>query len=494
MQQFTQVADSLSAISHRGPDAKGLFETPCGTLGQVRLAILDVAGGHQPMTEHGAFIAFNGEIYNYRALRAMLPESTTTDSDTEVILKLFRARGPACVSLLDGMFAFAILDQDSLFLARDPLGIKPLYIASDQDHIWFASELKALIGKAGQVREFPAGHWWHSRLGMQRYFSLAELPAAQDPANAQWDDHALDLVRTTLREAVHKRLIADEQVPVGVSLSGGLDSSIVTALAREAKATLDTFVIGTADSGDVLASQEVADYLGTRHHAYVFNFQEMLQVLPEVIYHLESYDAPLVRSAIPNYFLAKLAAEHVKVILLGEGADELFAGYQYLAGIENAGQLDDELRLITAKLHNTNLQRADRMTMAHSIEGRVPFLDLRMVQTAFGLPAGWKMHHNGHAEKELLRRSVAGLLPERIVWRPKQKFSDGAGSMTLLAAHANEKISDAEYEQFRQAPGAPAVRSKEELFYYYVFRELFGDRLPSELVGLTRSITREELN
>jgi len=493
-QEFAQVSECLIALAHRGPDAKGLFETPHGTLGQVRLAILDVAEGHQPMTEKGAFIAFNGEIYNYRTLRGRLPAAVNTDSDTEVILKLYLAYGPECVKFLDGMFGFAILGRGELFLARDPLGIKPLYYAVNGDRIWFASEVKALLGKATDVKEFPPGHWWHSRLGLHRYYAIDELAGEAPAALTSPDAQVLDQIQATLRAAVYKRLIADEQVPVGVSLSGGLDSSVVAALAREAKTTLDTFVVGTTDSADIEASQQVADYLGTRHHVLTYTFDDMLAALPEVIYHLESFDAPLIRSAIPNYFLAKLASDHVKVILLGEGADELFAGYKYLDGISEAGQLDEELRLITAKLHNTNLQRADRMTMAHSIEGRVPFLDQEMVKTAFSLPAAWKLHRSRHAEKELLRCSVASLLPEQIAWRPKQKFSDGAGSMELLAVYAAEKITDAEFERERPLPGTPKIRSKEELFYWRIFKEVLGDRLSPELVGMTRSITRDELN
>ena len=492
-QQFQQVSQSLLTLAHRGPDAKSVFETNQGTLGHTRLSILDVAGGHQPMTEQETFIVFNGEIYNYQELRQRLPDALDTQSDTEVILKLYGAYGPHCVDLLDGMFAFAILDRDELFLARDPIGIKPLYYAMDGENLWFASEVKALLSKSAAIHEFPPGHWWHSKRGFHCYYRVEDLPAGSSAA-AMPDAGVLSHVQETLRDAVHKRLIADEQVPVGVSLSGGLDSSVVSALARETKDRLDTFVVGTRSSEDVEVSQRVADYLGTRHHSYSYTFDEMLESLPEVIYHLESFDAPLVRSAMPNYFLARLASDHVKVILLGEGADELFAGYQYLEAVHDPAALDHELRLITGNLHNTNLQRADRMTMAHSIEGRVPFLDEEVVRTAFELPADWKLNRQARPEKELLRRSVADLLPDEIVWRPKRKFSDGAGSMDMMAEYADGKITDAEFEANRRLSGGVTVRSKEELLYYYLFREAFGDRLSPRVAGVTRSITRDELN
>jgi len=350
------------------------------------------------------------------------------------------------------------------------------------------------MGVAAEIKEFPPGHWWHSQKGLRRFYDLNALPQKPSPMRKQPDEEALRLIQNTLRHAVHKRLIADETVPVGVSQSGGLDSSLVTALAREAKTPLDSFVVGTADSEDIAASRQVADFLGTRHHVYIYSVEEMLEVLPEVIYHLESFDAPLVRSAIPNYFLARLAADYVKVTLLGEGADEIFAGYEYLADYVDAESLDAEPRLITNKLHNTNLQRADRMTMAHGIEGRVPFLDKEVIRTAFSLPAEWKLQSENRPEKELLRRVAANLLPENIVWRPKQKFSDGAGSMHALTAYADEKISDSEYAAHRRSPDAVPVRSKEELFYYRIFKEIFGNDLSPDSIGVTRSITADELD
>ncbi len=485
----------ISMLQHRGPDAQQVTETPSGTFGHSRLAILDVAEGHQPMTAQGHWIILNGEIYNYHDLQTKLDKPVSTDSDTEVVLRLYVQYGPDCVSLLDGMFAFAIADADHLFLARDPLGIKPLYYTTHRQRLYFASEIKSLIGLSPDIKEFPPGYWWHSDQGFYKYGQVDKpeppihLSAPPRPGRADLKD-----IQEALRDAVHKRLIADVGVPVGVSLSGGLDSSIVAALAREVKPDLDTFVVGTAESEDIAVSYMVSEYLDTHHHAYIYTFDEMLKILPEVIYHLESFDAALIRSSIPNYFLAQLASDHVKVILTGEGADELFAGYEYLKPVDDPDRLHSELWTITSSLHNTNLQRADRMTMAHGLEARVPFLDTDVIDLAFNLPPEWKLQEDDWPEKELLRRSVAELLPDEVVDRPKQKFSDGAGSINLVAEHANDTISDDEFLRERNVGENVELRSKEELLYYRIFRGIFGDSLQPDIVGRTRSVTPGELN
>lgn len=493
IQDTEHVRQGLARMAHRGPDAQQQVQTRRAALGHTRLAILDVAEGHQPMTDGQRWIIFNGEIYNFQQLRRKLRGPFRTRSDTEVLLRAYAAYGPAMVNHLDGMFALAIQEGEDLFLARDPLGIKPLYTAAVDGRIYFASEIKALMPVSTAVSEFPPGFTWHSRHGFRQYFPLEKLKQPPKPAHPEPGQGDYQAIYAQLLAAVNKRLIADHGVPVGISLSGGLDSSIIVALARQGRERLDTFVVGIAGGEDLPASQQVAEYLGTHHRAYIYTFEEMLAVLPEVIYYLESYDAALVRSAIPNYFLARLASDHVKVILSGEGADELFAGYEYLYPLEDPGRLHAELWQMLAVLHNTNLQRTDRMTMAHSIEGRVPFLDQQMVELAFRLPPQWKLRRKNRAEKDLLRRSFAGILPEAILQRPKKKFSHGAGSGNLLAEYANQTISDAQFE--RESAQAPAVglRSKEELMYYRIFRSHFGERIDPDVIGRTRSVTAEEL-
>jgi len=489
----TFVEQAVWKLRHRGPDEQGVTQTPLGAMGHARLSIVDVAASHQPMADGQHWIVFNGEIYNFQSLRSQLSGDWLTQGDTEVVMRLIMEHGMEAIGALDGMFAFAFFG-DEVLLARDAIGIKPLYYIKNDAGMFFASEIKALLDMQGDVCEFPAGHWWSAACGFVRYFHIDDLQWNTSLPFSLPETEYDDLIRSTLRRAVQKRLIADPGIPVGVSLSGGLDSSLITALAREGRDVLDTFVVGMEGSEDVARSQEVADALGTRHHVYIYDFQEMLDVLSQVIYHLESFDAALVRSAIPNYFLARLASQHVKVMLTGEGADEIFGGYEYLSGVTDAQQFQRELWTITTNLHNTNLQRTDRMTMAHSIEGRVPFLDKEMIRLALSLPPELKFHVGGGTEKTLLRRAFAGFLPNGILQRPKQKFSHGTGSRDLLARYANDQISDKDFaEAQRQYPQA-ALRSKEELFYYRIFREQFGERIPSQVVGRTRSVAKGELN
>ena len=488
------VEAGLIKIRHRGPDARRWENTPYGCLGHARLAILDVAQGHQPMREGDRWIVFNGEIYNYQELQKQLAGPFHTNSDTEVILKLYAEKGSACVTELDGMFAFAILDDQGLFLARDPIGIKPLYYAEVAETLYFASEIKALLPFSREIHEFPPGTTWHSKTGFQPFFSFQDFQSqTENKEQGEFQPSDLGVLRKKLFDAVNKRLIADVGVPVGISLSGGLDSSIIAALARTAKERVDTFAVGMAGSQDLEASEQMARFLDTHHHTYTYTFEDMLAVLPEVIYYLESFDAPLIRSAIPNFFLARLASDYVKVILTGEGADELFAGYEYLRDFPDPRSVHQEQWEITNNLHHTNLQRTDRMTMAHGIEGRVPFLDKSMIEMAFRMPTQWMAPKPGFPEKYMLRRAFEDRLPDEITWRPKQKFSQGTGSANLLAVYANEQISNAEWNAERAEAGDFDLRSKEELLYYRIFRNLYGEQIPLRVVGRTRSVTRAEL-
>ena len=411
-------------LKHRGPDGNGVMPTTKATLGHTRLAIVDVAGGHQPLQDGDAWIAFNGEIYNYMDLRHkhLNGQHFDTRTDTETVLRLYQLYGPKCVEMLNGMFAFAISWQGELFLARDPLGIKPLYYGKKDGGLHFASEVKALSLVTDDIREFPAGHWFHSKKGWQQYYTV-EGTLQDELADVQNENDALHAIRDSLQEAVSKRLMSD--VPLGVSLSGGLDSSIISMLASQDTPGLRSFVVGVEGGEDLEAAQFMADTLGTQHHEYIYAEQDMLDVLPDVVYYLESFDPALVRSAIPNFMLARMASEHVKVMLTGEGADELYAGYSYLQRYETPGDLQEELVNITEALHNTNLQRGDRMSMAHGLEARVPFLDVDSVSMALSIPPEWKLQRDGRPAKDLLRRAYEGLLPGEIVNRPKMKFSKG---------------------------------------------------------------------
>lgn len=487
-----QVARMIGQLDHRGPDGNGLTSTPGGVLGHTRLAIIDLQGGRQPMSHRESAICFNGEIYNYRALRERYLRGQTlkTESDTEVILRLYQLYGPAAVQLLEGMFALAILDCNDLFLARDPLGIKPLYLSYDDKRIWFASEIKALLQVSGAAEALPPGTWFHSRLGRghyHRYYTLGQGWFLPDGFATPED--AYPAIRSVLRAAVYKRLLAD--VPVGVSLSGGLDSSIIALLAAVENPNLHTFAVGMQGSEDIRAAREVAAWLGTKHHEYLYTQAEMQEVLPEVIYHLESADPALVRSAIPNYFLARLAANEVKVILTGEGADELYAGYEYMQHITEPAALQRELEHTLRELHRTNLQRTDRMFMAFGVEGRVPFLDIESVALALSLPAEWKLSSTGQLSKALLRDAFAADLPPAIVQRPKQKFSSGAGSSTAFVRIAERAIDDStlKCEQERlDAEWRYRPMHKEALYYLQILRERLPESAFLSQMGLSRSL------
>ena len=472
----------LESMRHRGPDDLGTFVADGAAIGQTRLSIIDVEGGHQPIpNEDGdSAIVANGEIYNFRALAKGLDgHELRTRSDSEIPLHLYEDEGPAAVRRLQGMFALGIWDGGRLFLARDPVGIKPLYYGTDGGTFYFASEMKGLLPATRRIREFPNGYTYRTDRGFEPF---AEWPGQ---VRADWTEAAaMDRARELLRAAVRSQLVAD--VPLGTLCSGGLDSTLVTALAAEALDAFHTFSTGMAGAPDLESAERAADALGTDHHVRVFTEDEALDALPTIAAHLESYDAALFRSAIPTFFVAEAARRYVKVVLTGEGADELYAGYAYLADLPGPAALHGELVRITRALHHVNLQRTDRMTMAHSLEARVPFLDWAHVGFALGIPAHLKIHGPERVGKWLLRAAFRGAVPEAVLDRKKEKFAEGAGSVGLIRDEADRQISDAAFE--RDAPRAPVpIRTKEELFCYRMFSERF-DLSPDvvrDLVGTT---------
>ena len=468
------VRQMMEKLFHRGPDDAGTYSSDSGgVLGHRRLSIMDPGGGHQPIERIGdaCAIAANGEIYNFPQLRADLAarHRFRTCSDSESALHMYREVGVHTAKELDGMFAFAIADREELYLARDPVGIKPLYYGERDGALIFASELKALVGHAEDVREFPPGAWFHSRRGLQRYYEVPADSPTEDSLTAH-----LQNVRTTLEQAVVKRLMSD--VPVGAFLSGGLDSSLIAAIARPHLDELHTFSVGVEGSRDIQAARLVAQHLDTIHHEYIFTAAEALVALPEIIYHLESFDQDLVRSAIPCYFTSRLASQFVKVILTGEGADELFAGYKYYRSISCPKQLHRELRRSVCALHNINLQRVDRLTMAHSIEGRVPFLDLDLIRVALAIPPELKLCEEGSGQtvdKWILRKAFADLLPREIIWRDKEQFDEGSGTTDILADVVARWMTRCEAEEYANTHSSSGLRSREESVYHKLLVEAF---------------------
>jgi len=472
----------LDALPHRGPNDRGLHVFNSTVLGHTRLSIVDVAKGHQPILANGGRtgIICNGEIYNFWDLRQDLISkyNFTTKSDTEVILHLYEEKGPECVTELDGMFAFALFDGDDFMLARDPIGIKPLYYGYFGDKLYFASELGAMsFAGVEEVHEFPAGYYYTPKDGFVQYY---EVPPIEDHLLTDIEETCKQ-IRETVIWAVKKRLLSDKEIHVGSFCSGGLDSSLVAAIAADDIPHLHTFVVGMRDengdeSDDLKASRIAAAHIGSTHHEYIFTEEDYYEALPIVVGKLESYDPSLVRCAIPCFFTCKCAADYVTVVLTGEGADELFTGYHYMKHYPME-TLNPEARRCIGNLHNINLQRADRMGMYFSLELRVPFLDEALVDLSMKIPPELKIRESEYVgdkiEKWILRKAFedTGYLPEEILWRYKVQYTQGAGCESLGERVADNAMSDDEYERIVAENPKATLNSKEAAYYFKIFRQ-----------------------
>jgi asparagine synthase (glutamine-hydrolysing) len=463
----------LERLAHRGPDDRGAVQFNGSWLGHRRLSIVDVGGGHQPLStrDESAYLVGNGEVYNHEEVRAgLVDRELLTTSDNEVALHLIDERGTEGLGELSGMFAFVMAGRDGRFVAaRDPVGIKPLYWAQRDGAVRFASEMHAFDTEWQQfVEPFPPGCAWTPEEGMVRFASAIPVSAA-DVVPVTDHEQLLTGTRDTLIRAVEQQMMGD--VNVGVFLSGGLDSSLVAAIASRIAHSrgrrLQTFAVGTEGSPDLVAARQVADHLDCQHVEVTYTAAEALESLPNVVRAIESFDPGLVRSAVPNYMLARTTRQHVKVVLTGEGADELFAGYDYMREFSDPEALHAELERTVHSLHNLNLQRCDRVTMVHSVEARVPFLDRNVIEWALRIPPGEKQ---GAPEKRLLRESFDGWLPDELLWRTKAEFGDGSGARDALSRAVEDTVSDAEFAAERDVV-EPALRTKEELAYYRVWRE-----------------------
>ena len=463
----------LERLTHRGPDDSGRIAIDGAWLGHRRLSIVDLDSGHQPLESLAGdmYLVGNGEVYNHQAVRDRVGDPPLrTHSDNEIALHLLSEHGPQALERLNGMFAFVAASGDGRFVAaRDPVGIKPLYWAQKDGLTRFASEMHAFDPDwQDAVEPFPPGCAWTPDAGLVRF--AGPLPAGVVPVPG--DDDLLHGTRRALVNAVERQLMGD--VPVGAFLSGGLDSSLVAAIAAKAMERdgrrLKTFAVGTPQSPDLLAARQVAGFLGTEHHETVYTADDAFAALPTVVRSIESFDPGLVRSAVPNFMLARDTAKHVKVVLTGEGADELFAGYEYLREFTDPEALHAELERTVRSLHNLNLQRCDRVTMAHSLEARVPFLDREVIDWAMRLPAEVKAWGERSPEKRLLREAFTGWLPDEFLWRDKAEFGDGSGAREALTEAVEATVTDAAFEAERHAVDPP-LRTKEEVAYHRIFRE-----------------------
>lgn len=480
-------------MQHRGPDESDMHITGKGhILSHERLAIMDLHTGKQPIRgTDTAWMVHNGEIYNHIALKETLLSRHTfrTTSDSEVIVHLYEEFGYDFCDKLDGVFAFVVIDGDDFIAGRDPIGVKPLYYGTDATgNMYFASEMKVIADQCVTFKAFPPGHFYTPETGLVRYFK----PAWFTPAAATSEPDLQEL-RNRLIKATEKRLMAD--VPLGVLLSGGLDSSLIAAITKRlleerGQQELHSFSIGlNKDAPDLVAARKVARYLGTTHHEICFSLEEGIAILDKLIWHLETYDVTSVRASTPMYFLSKAVTETgVKTVLSGEGADEIFGGYLYFRNAPSAQAFQKESIARVQKLATADCLRADKSTMAHGLEARVPFLDKAFLQLAMSIHPRYKMpaNYNG-VEKYILRKAFdtpgRPFLPSEVLWRQKEQFSDGVGYSWIdtLTAWCAALVTDREMAEAKTAYPVNTPATKEACY----IRRLFHKHYPQESAAAT---------
>lgn len=482
-------------IRHRGPDWSGIYCGKTAILAHERLSIVDPQSGRQPLfsPDRKQVLAVNGEIYNHREIRKQYAGryEFQTGSDCEVILALYRDKGIDFLEDLNGIYAFALYDEekDDFLIARDPIGVIPLYIGRDKDgKVYCASELKALEGFCDEYEPFLPGHYYIGSEGiMKRWYKRdwMDYDAVKDNGGNATD------IRTALDEAVKRQLMSD--VPYGVLLSGGLDSSVISALAKQYASKrietdsrqdawwpqLHSFAVGLKGAPDLEKAREVAEHIGTVHHEINYTIQEGLDAVRDVIYFIETYDVTTVRASTPMYLLARvIKSMGIKMVLSGEGADEVFGGYLYFHKAPNAKAFHEETVRKLSKLHLYDCLRANKSLAAWGVEGRVPFLDKEFLDVAMRLNPELKMCPGKTIEKKIVREAFADLLPESVVWRQKEQFSDGVGYSWIdtLKQITAEAVSDEQMAHAAERFPINPPMNKEEYYYRSIFEEYF----PSE--------------
>ena len=489
-------------IRHRGPDWSGIYCGGSAILAHERLSIVDPQSGGQPLysSDGKKVLAVNGEIYNHRDIRAQYAGKYNfqTGSDCEVILALYQEKGIHFLEDLSGIFAFALYDEerDEFLIARDPIGVIPLYIGHDADGtVYCASELKALEGFCEEYEPFLPGHYYWSREGkMERWYKRdwMEYQAVKDRYTSLPESEAyttqVNEVRTALEAAVRRQLMSD--VPYGVLLSGGLDSSVISAIAKiyadkrietDGKAPawwpqLPSFAVGLKGAPDLEKARLVAEHIGTVHHEINYTIQEGLDAIRDVIYYIETYDVTTVRASTPMYLLARvIKSMGIKMVLSGEGADEVFGGYLYFHKAPTAEAFHEETVRKLSKLHLYDCLRANKSLSAWGVEGRVPFLDKEFLDVAMRLNPAVKMCPGHTIEKRIVRDAFASLLPESVAWRQKEQFSDGVGYSWIdtLKAITAAAVSDEEMQHAAERFPINPPQNKEEYYYRCIFEEHF---------------------
>lgn len=490
-----KVLEMAKKIRHRGPDWSGIYCGKTAILAHERLSIVDPQSGRQPLfsPDRKQVLAVNGEIYNHREIRKQYAGryEFQTGSDCEVILALYRDKGIDFLEDLNGIYAFALYDEekDDFLIARDPIGVIPLYIGRDKDgKVYCASELKALEGFCDEYEPFLPGHYYIGSEGkMKRWYKRdwMDYDAVKDNGGNATD------IRAALDEAVKRQLMSD--VPYGVLLSGGLDSSVISALAKQYASKrietdsrqdawwpqLHSFAVGLKGAPDLAKAREVAEHIGTVHHEINYTIQEGLDAVRDVIYFIETYDVTTVRASTPMYLLARvIKSMGIKMVLSGEGADEVFGGYLYFHKAPNAKAFHEETVRKLSKLHLYDCLRANKSLAAWGVEGRVPFLDKDFLDVAMRLNPELKMCPGKTIEKKIVREAFADLLPESVAWRQKEQFSDGVGYSWIdtLKQITAEAVSDEQIAHAAERFPINPPMNKEEYYYRSIFEEYF----PSE--------------
>ncbi|WP_346856831.1 asparagine synthase B [uncultured Draconibacterium sp.] len=489
------VLEMSKKLRHRGPDWSGIYCGDKAIIAHERLSIVDPESGGQPLysKDKTLILGVNGEIYNHREIRKQYEGKYEfqTGSDCEVILALYNDKKEKFLDELNGIFAFALYDEneDAYLIGRDHIGIIPLYMGWDKfGNFYVGSELKALEGYCTKIQEFPPAHYLHSKEGELKRWHNRDWMEYDNVKDTPADIKELG---QALEDAVQRQLMSD--VPYGVLLSGGLDSSITSALAKkfsgkrvEADGTKDawwpqlhSFVIGLKDAPDLAAAKKVADYIGTVHHEIHYTIQEGLDAIRDVIYHIETYDVTSVRASTPMYMLARvIKSMGIKMVLTGEGADEMFGGYLYFHKAPNAKEFHEECITKIGRLHMYDCLRANKSLAAWGVEGRVPFLDKEFMDVAMRFNPEEKMAKNGRMEKYPLRKAFESILPESVAWRQKEQFSDGVGYgwIDTLKDIAKQQVTDEMMENAKFRFPVHTPMNKEE----YMYRQIYSEHFPSD--------------
>lgn len=519
-EQTAALRDKALAMSkklrHRGPDWSGIYCGGSAILCHERLSIVDPQSGKQPLfsPEGAQVLAVNGEIYNHRDIRARYAGryDFQTGSDCEVLLALYRDKGTDFLEELNGIYAFALYDRerDDYLIARDPVGVIPLYIGRDAaGRVYCASELKALEGFCDSYEPFPPGHCYVGSEGQLRRWYRRDWENYEAVAD---NEASPEKLREALEAAVRRQLMSD--VPYGVLLSGGLDSSVISAVAKKFSARrvetggaqaawwpqLHSFAIGLEGAPDLAKAREVADFIGTVHHEIHYTIQEGLDALRDVIYHTETYDVTTVRASTPMYLLARvIKSMGVKMVLSGEGADEIFGGYLYFHKAPDSRAFHEETVRKLSKLHLYDCLRANKSLSAWGVEGRVPFLDKDFLDVAMRQSPAAKMCPGTTMEKKLLREAFADMLPTGVAWRQKEQFSDGVGYSWIdtLKAMTARAVSDGQMARACERFPINPPHNKEEYYYRSIFEEHFPGESAARSVPSVPSVacsTQEALS